>query len=151
MRVVGGCDFVHYAHEALLPSILVVVRRRGRVGWVPSRGVGEAWLCVWDAGQVECHAQLGDDDVQLREGPDFSPPLEGLVAQVGAVGEVKDRLFLLVVSAGDLGGIPGQVGDGSFMGGALKTFIRRGARAVSARCRRFGKANPLEKGCEKAT
>lgn len=50
--------------------------------------VGEAWLYVWDSRESEVELELGDVDIDLREG--FNTPLatKGLGTQIGAVGEV---------------------------------------------------------------
>ena len=57
-------------------------------------GIRETRFNVGDPGEVESHDKVGDDDVDLGEGADAAFALEGFVAEVGAVGEVEDRVWV---------------------------------------------------------
>ena len=61
--------------------------------------VCETRLHVRYAGQVEGHDEVGDDDVNLGEGADTAPALEGLVAEIGAIGEIEHRVWVLGATA----------------------------------------------------
>lgn len=71
MGVVGGCHFVNDADHAFFPAVFVVVCVRGLlvkgrlggegeeiggVGLFAQSAVGEAGLCVGDAGEIEGHS-----------------------------------------------------------------------------------------------
>jgi hypothetical protein len=102
--VVAERDLVDYAYETLVPAVLVVVgllqavvRTRRRIG-VSSRCICEAWLRVWNAGQIEGQSQRRYHDVHLRQRPDSAHASECLVAQVGAICQVQHRLLLVLRS-----------------------------------------------------
>lgn len=101
VRVVFEGDFVDDADEGFVPAVFVVfgcagfgvVEGVGGVGGCSVADVGEAGFFVGYAREVEGHDDLWDEDVDLGERADAARAQEGLVAEVGAIGEVEDCFF----------------------------------------------------------
>jgi len=62
-------------------------------------GVGEAWFYVRNSGEVKGHDEVGNDDVDLGYGTDAAFSLKGFGAEVGAVGEVEDCIWVFWTAA----------------------------------------------------
>ena len=62
-------------------------------------GVGEAGFYVRESGKVKGHGEVRDNHIELGYGTDAAFALEGFSAEVGAVGEVEDGIWVFRTAA----------------------------------------------------
>lgn len=84
-RIISLCNFIYHSYETFVPAVLVIGWFRGAgipISGISNARVGETWLSIGNAGEIERQFERGDEDVQRRERLNSSHTFESFCRKV---------------------------------------------------------------------